>query len=91
MPGPNNSEPHYLVCSPSGTWADIANTEKAPSGSTTDPTTKVVTWTNTAKGCSLCANGYYRTGDASAENSKCKPIPAGEPWVEGRGKGAPAP
>lgn len=27
--------------------------------------------------CTACPDGYYRTGDASPENNKCRPIPAG--------------
>ena len=32
-----------------------------------------------ALGCSRCASGYYRSGDASAENNECREIPPGEP------------
>lgn len=35
-------------------------------------------WTTpVAKGCSMCATGTYRSGDAAPENNECKQIPAG--------------
>lgn len=54
------------MCSPSGTWANATLTEA----------------TTSAKGCSLCPSGTYRTGDAAPENNACRRIPPGGQNVE---------